>query len=92
MCRWRCAAKTSSSTQGEPRATASAALNKNLSYELLKVNVLVSGATPRGEQAFHVDTLDLYSARQRGGVHEAGSGGAGRQGGDLPPRPGPGAA
>ena len=41
-------------------------LNKNLSYELLKVNVLVSGATPRGEQAFHVDTLDLYSARQRG--------------------------
>jgi DNA primase catalytic core len=41
-------------------------LNKNLSYELLKVNVLVSGTTPRGEQAFHVDTLDLYSARQRG--------------------------
>ncbi len=41
-------------------------LAKNMSYELLKVNVLVSGATPRGEQAFHVDTLDLYSARQRG--------------------------
>jgi DNA primase catalytic core len=41
-------------------------LNKNLSYELLKVNVLVSGTTPRGESAFHVDTLDLYSARQRG--------------------------
>jgi DNA primase catalytic core len=40
-------------------------LNKNLSYELLKVNVLVSGRTPRGEQAFHIDTLDLYSARQR---------------------------
>jgi DNA primase catalytic core len=40
-------------------------LNKNMSYELLKVNVLVSGRTPRGEQAFHVDTLDLYSARQR---------------------------
>jgi DNA primase catalytic core len=40
-------------------------LNKNLSYELLKVNVLVSGRTPRGESAFHVDTLDLYSARQR---------------------------
>ena len=35
-------------------------LAKNLSYELLKVNVLVSGKTPRGESAFHVDTLDLY--------------------------------
>jgi DNA primase catalytic core len=41
-------------------------LSKNMSYELLKVNVLVSGKTPRGESAFHVDTLDLYSARQRG--------------------------
>ena len=41
-------------------------LHKNMSYELLKVNVLVSGTTPRGESAFHVDTLDLYSARQRG--------------------------
>jgi DNA primase catalytic core len=40
-------------------------LNKNLSYELLKVNVLVSGRTPQEEQAFHVDTLDLYVARQR---------------------------
>ena len=35
-------------------------LAKNLSHELLKVNVLVAG-----EDAFHVDTLDLYSARQR---------------------------
>jgi DNA primase catalytic core len=42
-------------------------LAKNMSYELLKVNVLVSGKTPRGESAFHVDTLDLYSARQRSG-------------------------
>jgi DNA primase catalytic core len=41
-------------------------LSKNLSYELLKVNVFVSGTTPRGEPAFHVDVLDLYSARQRG--------------------------
>jgi len=40
-------------------------LAKNMSYELLKVNVLVSGKTPRGESAFHVDMLDLYSARQR---------------------------
>ncbi len=40
-------------------------LAKNLSYELLKVNVLVSGQTPHGESAFHVDTLDLYVARQR---------------------------
>jgi DNA primase catalytic core len=41
-------------------------LSKNMSYELLKVNVFVSGTTPRGESAFHVDTLDLYSSRQRG--------------------------
>jgi DNA primase catalytic core len=40
-------------------------LQKNMSYELLRVNILVSGTNPRGEQAFHVDTLDLYSARQR---------------------------
>jgi DNA primase len=35
-------------------------LAKNLSYESLKLSMLVS----RGE-AFHVDTLELYSARQR---------------------------
>ena len=35
-------------------------LAKNLSFELLKVNLLVS----RGD-AFYVDTLDLYAARQR---------------------------
>ena len=35
-------------------------LAKNLSYEILKVNVLAA----RGE-AFYVDTLDLYSAKQR---------------------------
>jgi DNA primase catalytic core len=40
-------------------------LAKNMSYELLKVNVLVSGKTPRGESAFHVDMFDLYAARQR---------------------------
>jgi len=41
-------------------------LAKNLSFEVMKVNVLVSreaGGTPGG--AFHVDTLDLYSARHR---------------------------
>ena len=35
-------------------------LQKNLSYELLKVNLLASR-----NDAFHVDTFDLYSARQR---------------------------
>lgn len=35
-------------------------LNKNLSHELLRVNVLV-----REGSAFHVDTLDLYSAKAR---------------------------
>jgi DNA primase len=52
-------------TQGD-RTYRVRGLNKNMSYELLKVNVLVSGIMPRGESAFHVDTLDLYSARQRG--------------------------
>jgi len=35
-------------------------LAKNLSYELLKVNLLAARA-----EAFYVDTLDLYSAKQR---------------------------
>jgi DNA primase catalytic core len=52
-------------TQGD-RTYRVRGLDKNMSYELLKVNVLVSGTTPRGESAFHIDTLDLYSARQRG--------------------------
>jgi DNA primase catalytic core len=41
-------------------------LEKNMSHELLKVNVLVTGTNTRGESGFHVDTFDLYSARQRG--------------------------
>ena len=40
-------------------------LAKNMSYELLRVNVLASHQNLRGESGFHVDTLDLYSARQR---------------------------
>ena len=40
-------------------------LAKNMSYELLRINLLVSGKNARGESAFHVDTFDLYSARQR---------------------------
>jgi DNA primase len=42
-------------------------LAKNLSFELLKVNLLVSvraGDSEDGER-FYVDTLDLYSAKQR---------------------------
>jgi len=41
-------------------------LEKNLSYDLLRVNLLVSkGGGADGAEAFHVDTLDLYSARAR---------------------------
>ncbi len=48
-------------------------LAKNMSYEVLRVNMLVhreetepaSGTDSRNESGFHVDTLDLYSARQR---------------------------
>jgi DNA primase len=39
-------------------------LTKNLSFELLKVNVLVTRANDTAG-AFYVDTLDLYAARQR---------------------------
>ena len=42
-------------------------LAKNLGFEALKVNVLVGGRDDTGTEAFHVDTLDLYSARARGG-------------------------
>ena len=45
-------------------------LAKNMSYELLKVNVLVyrepsESVSSTNESGFHVDTFDLYSARQR---------------------------
>ncbi|HEV2112766.1 MAG TPA: CHC2 zinc finger domain-containing protein [Terriglobales bacterium] len=49
-------------TQGDRRYRVRG-LGKNLSYELLKVNVL---AARRQHEGLHVDTLDLYSARQRG--------------------------
>ena len=35
-------------------------LDKNLSYDQLKINLLI-----RRDKAFHVDTLDLYNARHR---------------------------
>jgi DNA primase len=40
-------------------------LEKNASYECLKVNVLVSAPSQEGGEAVHVDTLDLYQARHR---------------------------
>jgi hypothetical protein len=46
-------------TQGDRRYRVRG-LAKNLSYDLLKVNLLASK-----NDGFHVDTLDLYSARQR---------------------------
>ncbi len=42
-------------------------LEKNLSYEAMKVNLLVSAPAFDGPgEAVHVDTLDLYQARPRG--------------------------
>jgi len=40
-------------------------LSRNMSYEQLKVNLLVS--RDNGHQAFHVDTFDLYASRPRQG-------------------------
>ncbi|MGH9638462.1 MAG: CHC2 zinc finger domain-containing protein [Bryobacteraceae bacterium] len=54
-------------TQGDRRYRVRG-LGKNMSYELLKVNVLVhreAGEALSEASGFHVDTLDLYSARQR---------------------------
>ncbi len=39
-------------------------LERNLSFEVMKVNLLVAG-TALGEPAVHVDTLDLYQSRPR---------------------------
>lgn len=41
-------------------------LGKASSFEVLRVNVLVARARPRRGEVFHVDSLDLYSARARG--------------------------
>jgi DNA primase len=40
-------------------------LDKVTSFDLLRLNVLVSRPDARHGQVFHVDTLDLYSARAR---------------------------
>lgn len=40
-------------------------LSKNMSYETLRVNVLVRRSVA-GAEAFHVDALDLYNAKHRG--------------------------
>ncbi len=40
-------------------------LDKNLSYEQMKVNLLVNGSGLDDENAVHVDTLDLYQSRPR---------------------------
>jgi DNA primase len=42
-------------------------LDKSSSFEALRVNVMVSAPDGRGEPRFHVDTVDLYSARARAG-------------------------
>ncbi len=41
-------------------------LGKASSFELLRVNVLVARTHSRRGEVFHVDSLDLYSARARG--------------------------
>jgi DNA primase len=48
-----------------PRRYRVRGLEKNASYECLKVNVLVSAPNQEGGEAVHVDTLDLYQARHR---------------------------
>jgi DNA primase len=41
------------------------------SFESLRVNLLVAREPRRGEEVFHLDTLDLYSARARGNFARA---------------------
>ncbi|HUZ23321.1 MAG TPA: toprim domain-containing protein [Streptosporangiaceae bacterium] len=42
-------------------------LDRAASFESLRVNVMVPAPDGRGEPRFHVDTVDLYSARARAG-------------------------
>jgi DNA primase len=42
-------------------------LDRASSFEALRVNVMVSAPDGAGEPRFHVDTVDLYSARARAG-------------------------
>ncbi|MCP4485999.1 MAG: hypothetical protein GY820_01520 [Gammaproteobacteria bacterium] len=51
----------------EPRQYRIRGLQKNLSFEVLKVNVLV-----RRNEAFHVDALELYNAKLKSGLHQGG--------------------
>ena len=48
-------------------------LAKNMSYETLRVNVLVRRAV-HGAEAFHLDTLDLYNAKHRAAFVAQGAG------------------
>ena len=57
-------------------------LGKNLSYSILRVNLLAS----RGD-GFHVDTLDLYAARQRAAFIKQAAIEMGREGGRRQGRP-----
>jgi len=41
------------------------------SFEALRVNLLVARERPRAGEVFHLDTLDLYSARSRGAFARA---------------------
>jgi hypothetical protein len=51
-------------TQGDRRYRIRG-LAKNMSYELLRVNIFVSGSNLHGEFGYHGDTFDLNLARQR---------------------------
>jgi DNA primase len=46
-------------------------LSRQSSFDLLRLNVLVARDDVRDGQVFHVDTLDLYSARARAGFVKA---------------------
>jgi DNA primase len=50
--------------QRGPRRWRVRGISRNTSYDLLRVNLLVAGEGG-GRGGFHVDTLDLYAARQR---------------------------
>lgn len=46
-------------------------LSSATSFESLRANVLLARERPRGGEVFHLDTLDLYSARARGNFARA---------------------
>ena len=66
-------------------------LRKNLSDDMLRINLRVMGVNAYGDMALHVDTLELNAARPRMAFVKQAAAELGDQGRDREPRPEQGA-